>query len=82
MQTYEVEITLSKQEDDLWRAEVPALPGCFVDEETIEEAIDHIQEGIQLFVASYRKAGDPLPPELRLVRPEVTPRLKLLVSIP
>lgn len=61
MQTYQVEVSLSKQEDGLWRAEVPALPGCFVDADTVDEAISGIQEGIQLFIASYRKHGDPLP---------------------
>lgn len=61
MQTYGVEVAVSKQEDGLWRAEVPALPGCFVDSETVEEAITDILEGIKLFVASYRKHGDPLP---------------------
>ncbi|MBI2855998.1 MAG: hypothetical protein HYX93_04050, partial [Chloroflexi bacterium] len=29
-----------------------------------EEAIQDIQEGIQLFIESYRKRGKPLPPEL------------------
>ena len=82
MQTYEVEITLSTQEDGLWRVEVPALPGCFVDEETVEEALDHIQDGIRMFIASYRKAGDPVPPDLKLIEPKTTPKLKLLVSIP
>lgn len=67
MQTYQVDVTLSKQEDGLWRLEVPALPGCFVDSETIEQALEDIQEGIRLFIASYRKAGDSLPPELRAV---------------
>ena len=81
-QTYQVEVVLSTQEDGLWRAEVPALPGCFADEETIEQALEDIQEGIRLFIASYRNAGDPLPPELEAVKPDFSYTLRLAVSVP
>ncbi|MDA0987638.1 MAG: type II toxin-antitoxin system HicB family antitoxin [Chloroflexi bacterium] len=82
MLTYQVEVSLSKQEDGLWRAEVPALPGCFVDSDTIEEDIQDIQEGIQLFIASYKKHGDPLPEEFSAVTDSDLPHsLKLLVSV-
>ena len=64
MQTYEVEVSISQQEDGLWRAETPALPGRFVDADTLEEAIQDIQEVIRLFIASYEKHGDSLPPGL------------------
>ena len=70
MRTYQVEVSISKQEDGLWRAEVPVLPGCFVDSDTVEEAIQDIQEGTQLFIESYRKRGKPLPPELEAVTPD------------
>ena len=83
MQTYEVEISISRQEDGLWRAEVPALPGCFADAETIEQVIEDIQEAIRLFIASYRKHRDPLPTGLSTIgESEVPQRLKILVSAP
>ncbi len=82
MQTFDVEVVVSKQEDGLWRAEVPVLPGCFVDCDTLEEAITDIEEGIRLFIASYRKHGDPLPPELDTVsEAELPRRLKVRVSV-
>lgn len=81
MQIYQVEVTLARQEDSLWRAEVPALPGCFVDSDTIEEAIQDIQEGIQLFIKSYRKRGKPLPPELEAVTPDGSYSLRIAVSV-
>ncbi|MBI2917509.1 MAG: type II toxin-antitoxin system HicB family antitoxin [Chloroflexi bacterium] len=82
MQTYGVEVTVSKQEDGLWRAEVPALPGCFVDSETLEEAITDIQEGIRLFIASYRRHGEPLPPGLDTIGESDLPQsLRILVSV-
>ncbi len=67
MRTYQIEVAVSKQEDGLWRVEVPALPGCFVDSEDLDQALADIQEAIQLFIASYRKHGDPLPKELAAV---------------
>jgi len=36
---YQVRVALGRQEDGLWRAEVPSLPGCFVDALTLAEAI-------------------------------------------
>ena len=70
MRTYQVEVSISKQEDGLWRAEVPVLPGCFVDSDTVEEAIQDIQEGIQLFIESYGERGKPLPTELEAITPD------------
>jgi len=80
MQTYEVEVVISKQEDGLWRAEVPGVPGCFVDEDTLEEAVQDIQEVIQIFIASYRDRGKSLPPQLRKVPLDSSLRLKIAVS--
>lgn len=64
MKTYQIEVNVSKQEDGLWRVEVPALPGCFVDSEDLDQALADIPEVIRLFIASYRKHGDLLPKEL------------------
>ncbi len=45
---YQVKVTLGRQEDGLWRADVPSLPGCFVDAPTVAEAIADIQEVIAM----------------------------------
>ena len=82
MLTYQVEVSVSKQEDGLCRAEVPALPVCFVDSDTIEEAIQDIQEGIQLFIESYRERDKPLPAELEAVTPDGSYSLRIAVSVP
>jgi predicted RNase H-like HicB family nuclease len=42
--SYRVDVRLSKQEDGFWRAEAPALRGCFADAETVHEALAAIQE--------------------------------------
>lgn len=61
---YRIEVHLSKQEDGLWRAEVPALPGCFVDAETADVAIQGIQECAAMALDLYLEAGSPLPEEI------------------
>jgi len=79
---YQVEVTLARQEDGLWRAEAPALPGCFVDSDTTEEALQDIREGKQLFIESFRERGKPLPPELRAVTCDGSYSLRIAVSVP
>lgn len=77
MNTHVVEVLISKQEDGLWRAEAPALPGCFVDAETIREAISDIQECIAMALDLHLEEGWELPSEAK----EQT-ELPLRVSIP
>ena len=61
MNAYTFEVKLSKQEDGLWRAEVPALPGCFVDANTIELAVQGIQACAAMALDVYKEIGEPLP---------------------
>ena len=82
MQTYQVEVSISQQEHGLWNAEVPALPNCFVDAETLEEAIEDIREAAHLFMASYYRHGDSLPPELRAIPLDMPKSLRITVSLP
>jgi len=65
MKAYRVEVRLSKQEDGLWRAEVPALPGCFVDGETVSGVLRDIQEVAAMFIDLYQEEGRRLPDALK-----------------
>jgi predicted RNase H-like HicB family nuclease len=69
MKAYEVEVKLSRQEDGLWRAEVPLLPGCFVDGETIKDVLRDIQE-VSAMALDIRLEDDSLPSEIRGMNPE------------
>jgi predicted RNase H-like HicB family nuclease len=69
MKAYEVKVMLSRQEDGLWRAEVPLLPGCFVDGETIKDVLRDIQE-VSAMALDVRLEDDSLPSEIREVNPE------------
>ena len=49
------------EEDEAYLVEVPELPGCMADGETIEEAIRAAQMAIQLWIEAARKLGRPVP---------------------
>ena len=51
---------------------VPALPGCFTQGETEEEALANAREAIECHLAGMRKAGEPIPTESAVRRREVT----------
>ena len=50
-----------EQEEGVWTAHIPALPGCAVEGKTRSEAIEALQEVVQAFVEVKREYGDPLP---------------------
>ena len=52
-------------EDEAYLVEVPELPGCMADGETIEEAIQAAQSAIQLWIEAARKLGRPVPQPAR-----------------
>lgn len=56
-------VLLYQDEDGFWIAEVPSLPGCVSDGETIDEALRNIDDAINGYIASLRKHGDPIPDE-------------------
>ena len=58
MQAYQLRINISKQEDGLWRAEAPGLPGCFADAETLHEALQDVQEVAALMLDLDRETGN------------------------
>jgi predicted RNase H-like HicB family nuclease len=61
MKTYNLDVKLSKQEDGLWRAEVPGLQGCWVDAPTLRQALHDIQEAAAMFIDIYEERGETLP---------------------
>jgi predicted RNase H-like HicB family nuclease len=59
----DVEITANiRQEDGSYWAEVPALPGCFAAGATLDELVDSLREGVELYLAG----EEDLPPEGQL----------------
>lgn len=54
----------SEDTEDMYLAEVPALPGCRAWGETPELALEYLESVAEGFIASYRKRGKPLPSEI------------------
>lgn len=44
----ELSVTLGQDEDGVWIAEYPAIPGCVSQGDTREEALANVQEAIAL----------------------------------
>ena len=53
-------ITIYRDEDGWYVVECPAIPGCLSQGETTEEALQNIQEAIQLCLEARREKGMPL----------------------
>jgi predicted RNase H-like HicB family nuclease len=67
-------VLLYTDEDDVWIAEVPSLPGCGSDGHTREEAIERVKEAIQVYSEALEMDGLPVPeeyPNLELVAVEM-----------
>lgn len=54
-------------EGGFW-AEVPALPGCFTQAETLEEVTTLAKEAIECYLAGFIRRGESLPVEKRSKR--------------
>ncbi len=60
MNKYEIIIYWS-EEDQVYVAEVPELPGCSAHGETQEAALANAQEAIHLWLDTAKEFGDPIP---------------------
>ena len=61
------DIILDRDEDGVWVAECPCIPGCISQGETREEATDNIREAIALCIEVRAERGMPLTVETRQV---------------
>ena len=55
-------VYLEQDEDGVFVASCPALPGCVSQGETRQEATENIQEAIEGYLKSLHKHGDAVPP--------------------
>lgn len=60
--SYKYEVILYwSDEDQVFIAEVPELPGCMAHGDSQESALANAQEAIQLWIDTAREFGDPVP---------------------
>ena len=60
-------VTMDRDEDGIWIAECPSIPGCVSQGETKEEAIRNVEEAIALCLEVRSERGMPLTVETRQV---------------
>ncbi len=58
---YQFEVIFTPQKEGGFTVEVPDLPGCISEGDTLEEAEKNIQEAIGLYLETLEERGIPLP---------------------
>jgi len=57
-------VLLEQDEDGIFIAECPALPGCVSQGSTRAEALKNIQDAIKGYIESLKKHNEPIPPPI------------------
>ena len=64
MRRYSILVQIDPEAEDCpWWMNVPALPGCFTQGHTIEQAIERAHEAIELHLEGLVESGEPIPAE-------------------
>jgi antitoxin HicB len=66
-------VLIEQDENGVYVAEAPALPGCISQGATRVEAIANIKEAIAGYLESLQAHGEPVPPSITEEVVEVTP---------
>jgi predicted RNase H-like HicB family nuclease len=61
LKTMKFRVIVQPDEDGIFVAECPTLPGCISQGNTRSEAITNIKDAIQGYLASINKHGEPIP---------------------
>ena len=57
-------VLVEQDEDGIYVAEVPSLPGCISQGQTREEAVESIREAIAVYLESLEAHDEPIPPPI------------------
>jgi predicted RNase H-like HicB family nuclease len=57
-------VLIEQDEDGVFVAEVPALPGCISQGYNRKEALQNIQEAIAAYLESLKAHNEPIPPSI------------------
>jgi len=57
-------VLIEQDEDGVFVAEVPALPGCISQGRSRDEVVASIREAIAVYLESLRERGEPVPPSI------------------
>ena len=62
-----ITVTIDRDEDGVWIAECPSIPGCVSQGDTRDEALANIREAIEFCIEVRAEKGMPLTIETRQV---------------
>ena len=62
--TAQYRVLIEQDEDGVFVAEVPSLPGCVSQGHTRSEVLANIKDAIAGYLSSLRDRGEPIPPGL------------------
>lgn len=57
----EYSVVVHKADEGGYWVEVPALPGCYSQGETMDEALEHVKEAIELYLETVKEQGGSIP---------------------
>jgi predicted RNase H-like HicB family nuclease len=57
-------VLIEVDEDGMFVAQVPSLPGCLSQGETRKEALKNIEEAIAVYLESLQAYDEPIPPSI------------------
>jgi predicted RNase H-like HicB family nuclease len=57
-------IFIEQDEDEIFVAECPSLPGCISQGNSRKEVLENIQDAIKGYLESLRKHDEPIPPSI------------------
>ncbi|MEW6235857.1 MAG: type II toxin-antitoxin system HicB family antitoxin [Candidatus Omnitrophota bacterium] len=57
-------VIVEQDEDNVFVAQVPSLPGCISQGKTRSEALENIKEAMEGYLESLREHNEPIPPSI------------------
>lgn len=57
-------VIITPDEDGIYIAECPTLPGCISQGETREQALENLKKSIKGYLESLKKHNEPIPPSI------------------
>ena len=65
-------VFIHQDEDSVFVAQVPALPGCISQGDSRDAVVRNIQEAITGYLLSLRQHGEPIPPPMEEAEVDVS----------
>ena len=71
MVRYRYTVVIERDEDGMYVASAPAIPGCYTQGETYAEAMKNIRDAIKLSIDARKQLGEQLPIEQAIEEVEI-----------